>query len=76
MDINSFFKTKRLQIIFFFAGAVGGFIYWRFVGCESGTCAIKSVWYWSTLWGALMGYLIGDFISDFINRKKNKKGEE
>ncbi|GAB1453978.1 DUF6132 family protein [Draconibacterium sp.] len=76
MDTNSFFKSKRIQIVFFLAGAIGGFLYWRFVGCESGTCAIKSVWYWSTLWGAAMGYLIGDFISDFINRKKKNVGEE
>jgi hypothetical protein len=75
MDINSYFKSKRLQIIFLLVGAIGGFLYWRFIGCENGTCAIKSVWYWSTLWGAAMGYLIGDFISDFINRKKNKKEE-
>jgi len=76
MDISSYIKSKRLQIIFLIAGGVGGFLYWRFVGCVSGTCAIKSVWYWSTLWGATMGYLIGDFISDFINRRKMKKGEE
>jgi len=57
-------------------GAVGGFLYWRFVGCESGTCVIKSVWYWSTLWGAGVGYLVGDFVSDFMNRRKKKTGEE
>lgn len=72
MDINKFFKTNQLQIVFFVAGAIGGFLYWRFVGCESGTCAIKSVWYWSSLWGAVMGYLIGDFISDIIKKRKNK----
>jgi hypothetical protein len=76
MDVKSFFRTKQLQLTLFIIGAVGGFLYWRFIGCESGTCAIKSVWYWSTLWGALMGYLIGDFINDFINRKKNRRGEE
>jgi hypothetical protein len=76
MDVNNYFKSKRLQLIFLLAGAIGGFLYWRFVGCTSGTCAIKSVWYWSTLWGAAMGYLIGDFITDFINRKKKIGGEE
>ena len=76
MDIKKIFQTKRFQLIFLLAGAAGGFIYWRFIGCESGTCAIKSVWYWSTLWGAAMGYLIGDFISDFINKRKMKEGEE
>lgn len=55
-------------------GAAGGFLYWRFVGCESGTCPIRSVWYWTTLWGAAMGYLFGDLLNDLLNRKK--KGEE
>jgi hypothetical protein len=76
MDIKEIFKSKRIQIIFLLTGAVGGFLYWRFIGCTSGTCAIKSVWYWSTLWGAAVGYLVGDFISDFIQKRKLKRGEE
>jgi hypothetical protein len=56
-------------------GALGGFLYWRFVGCNSGTCPIQSVWYWSTLWGAAIGYLFGDFLNDFIKKRK-KKAEE
>ncbi len=67
---------RRLQLIFFIFGGIGGFLYWRFVGCQSGTCVIKSVWYWSTLWGALFGYLLGDFINDFLKKRKNKKGGE
>jgi hypothetical protein len=74
MDIKEFFQTKRIQIIFLLIGASGGFLYWRFIGCTSGTCAIKSVWYWATLWGAAMGYLVGDFINDYILKKK-KEGE-
>jgi hypothetical protein len=73
MEIKEIFKSKRIQIIFFLAGALGGFLYWRFVGCSSGTCAIKSVWYWSTLWGAAVGYLVGDFIMDFVNKRSKKK---
>lgn len=76
MDIREIFKSKRIQIIFLLIGAVGGFLYWRFVGCNSGTCAIKSVWYWSTLWGAAVGYLVGDFIGDFVQKRKLKRGEE
>ncbi|WP_346854452.1 DUF6132 family protein [uncultured Draconibacterium sp.] len=66
-------KQKRLALIFLVLGAIGGFLYWKFVGCTSGTCAIKSVWYWSTLWGAAVGYLIGDFISDIIKKIRTKK---
>lgn len=77
MDVNSFLKSKRIQIIFFVAGAAGGFLYWKFVGCTSGTCAIKSVWYWTMLWGSAMGYLVGDLISDILEKRKKKiEGEK
>ena len=67
------FKTKKLALIFLVIGAAGGFLYWKFVGCTSGTCAIKSVWYWSTLWGAVMGYLVGDMFNDLILKIKSRK---
>lgn len=68
-------KGKGLPLIFTALGALGGYLYWRFVGCVSGTCTIQSVWYWSTLWGAAVGFLAGDFINDFI-QKRRKKAEE
>ena len=73
--MKNIIKSKTLQIIFTLIGALGGFLYWKFVGCESGTCAIKSVWYWSTLWGATVGYLVGDFIADFIKKRKKRKNK-
>ena len=36
-------------------GALGGFAYYRFVGCASGTCPITSNPYISTVYGALIG---------------------
>lgn len=65
-------KQKKLSLLFLVMGAIGGFLYWKFVGCTNGTCTIKSVWYWSTLWGAAMGYLLGDFINDIVKRIKNR----
>ena len=70
------FKRKRVSIIFLLLGAIGGFLYWKYVGCISGTCVIKSVWYWSTLWGAAVGYLIGDFISDLLKKKKMRREKQ
>ena len=72
-QIMDIIKQKRIALIFLVLGAIGGFLYWKFVGCTSGTCAIKSVWYWSTLWGAAVGYLVGDFINDLLVRVKKKK---
>jgi hypothetical protein len=38
-------------------GAALGFGWYRTVGCASGTCAITSRWWTSTLYGAFMGWL-------------------
>jgi hypothetical protein len=39
-------------------GAVAGYLYYFYVGCVSGTCAITSKPLNSTLYGALMGGLV------------------
>lgn len=41
-------------------GAIGGYLYYHFVGCNSGSCAITSNPYMSILWGGVMGYLLFD----------------
>lgn len=39
-------------------GAIAGYLYWKFIGCSSGTCMITSKPINSTLYGAVMGYLV------------------
>jgi hypothetical protein len=39
-------------------GAICGYLYYSFVGCASGTCAITSKPLNSTLYGALLGGLL------------------
>ncbi|MBA4323079.1 MAG: hypothetical protein C0408_09715 [Odoribacter sp.] len=68
-----FIKKHLLVLVFSLAGAIGGFLYWKFVGCTSGTCMIKSVWYWSTLYGLLLGYVIGGVVGEVIIKFKKKK---
>jgi len=68
-------KHKRISILFLVIGAISGFLYWRYVGCTSGTCPIKSVWYWSTIWGGAIGYLLGDVVNDFIVKRKSRREE-
>lgn len=69
--INRIFKSRKSLYILLFtiAGGVGGFLYWRFIGCDTGTCPIKSVWYYSTLFGLVLGYLVGDLISGLFLKK-------
>ena len=54
----SFIKKYQGSLIGILLGAIVGWLYWHFVGCNSGTCAITSKPINSTLYGALMGYFI------------------
>ena len=42
----------------FILGGIGGFMYWKLVGCNSGTCAITSSPRNSTIYFAIMGALV------------------
>jgi hypothetical protein len=67
-------KKHIVLVILMVAGAVAGFLYWKFIGCSSGTCFIKSKWYMSTIYGILIGYLAGGLVEDAIRKlRKNKK---
>ncbi|QZE14835.1 hypothetical protein K4L44_02950 [Halosquirtibacter laminarini] len=58
----SFFKKYLTTLIGILIGMLGGYLYWRFIGCKSGTCPITSNPIHSTLYGALMGGLVGNTI--------------
>jgi hypothetical protein len=51
-------KKNLLTIIGIAVGALGGYLYWKFIGCSSGACAITSKPLNSTLYGMLMGGLL------------------
>lgn len=56
--LTVFLKRHWLTILGVVAGAIGGFLYWRFVGCSTGTCPITSSPVNSSIWGAVMGGLL------------------
>lgn len=56
--VLSFIKKNQGSLIGILLGAIAGWLYWNYVGCSSGTCAITSKPLNSTLYGALMGYLV------------------
>ena len=66
--MRDFFKKYRLTIIGVILGAISGYLYYHFVGCNSETCAITSKPLNSTLYGALMGGLLLN-----IFKKENKR---
>jgi hypothetical protein len=73
MEMKNFIRIHLITIIFASAGAIAGLLYWKYVGCLSGTCVIKSVWYLSTLYGMVFGGLIGNLAEDLIKKFKKQK---
>lgn len=64
-----FIQKYKLTLAGIALGAVGGYLYYHFVGCANGTCMITSRPVNSTLYGALMGALL---LSSF--QKEEKEG--
>lgn len=66
---RGFFKKQWLTLTGIVLGALGGFLYWKFVGCTTGSCPITSSPINSALWGAFMGGLL---LSSFQVTTKEK----
>jgi hypothetical protein len=47
------------RIGFILVGLIGGYSYYYYIGCMSGTCPITSNPYISTLYGGLIGLILG-----------------
>jgi hypothetical protein len=67
----------KLAIIGVALGALAGYLYYYFVGCASGTCAITSKPLNSTLYGAMMGgLLLSSFEKENTLNNKNPDNEQ
>lgn len=53
MKLKKYFKYLAIP-----AGALIGYAYYYFIGCQSGACPIQSNPYYSTLYGALLAAVI------------------
>jgi hypothetical protein len=67
--MNQWIYNNKLYFLGALAGAIAGFLYWKYVGCLSGTCSITSRPINSTLYFALMGALL------FGMFKKERSGD-
>lgn len=56
--MKSWMQKNKLSLVGVAVGALGGFMYWNYIGCASGTCLITSKPMNSTLYGALLGFLL------------------
>ena len=55
-------KRYWLPVTGILLGALGGYLYWRFVGCATGTCPITSSPFASTVWGSSDRRIVCKFI--------------
>jgi hypothetical protein len=54
----AFLLKYKFTLIGLFIGGIGGYVYYKQVGCVSGTCPITSNPYISVLYGMLVGALL------------------
>ena len=67
-------KLGSNKIIFFgiILGGIGGYLYWKEIGCVTGTCPLKSQWQTMIPYGMFVGYIISDFIQSIVKRFESK----
>jgi hypothetical protein len=56
--MKNWLQKNYLSVIGIFVGGISGYLYWKEVGCASGTCMISSKPLNSTLYFAVLGYLV------------------
>jgi len=64
--------NNKLTVIGAILGAIGGFLYYYFVGCASGTCGITSSPINSTFYFAVLGGLIMNMIKPETKKSTEK----
>lgn len=72
--MKAYIKKHKYGLLFIMPGIITGYLYWKLVGCTSGTCPITANWHTMVLFGGLIGYFLGDSLDDLL-LKRNKKQE-
>ncbi len=65
----TFIKKHKLSFGGILVGGILGYLYYHFIGCTTGSCAITSKPLNSTVYGMIIGYLM---FSVFQNSEKTK----
>lgn len=72
LNMKKWLLNNKLTVIGAILGAIGGYLYYYFVGCASGTCGITSSPINSTLYFAFLGGLIMNMIKPETKKSTEK----
>lgn len=74
--MKNFLSKNWIKIIGIVVGTLGGYLYYHFIGCVSGTCPITSNPYNMMVYGAVLGYLLFDLVSSGHKNVNMKRANE
>lgn len=74
-NMNHWMRKNKFALIMLIPGAIGGYLYWRYIGCTTGSCPITSVWYTSSMYGVILGFVLGNLADERIMKKQRQKEE-
>lgn len=66
-QLKELIRKNILFLIGAAVGGIGGYFYWLYIGCATGTCPITSSPVMSVIWGAVVGGLL---LSMFQKKQK------
>ncbi len=70
--MKNILRRNILTIAGVVIGSVGGFLYWKYIGCTNGTCYIQSNPFRMTLYGAFMGGLVFNIFQPKIKKQQHE----
>ena len=70
--MKEFIRKHWLKIAGLLVGAIGGYLYYYFIGCGTGSCPITSNPWRMTIYGSIMGLLIFDIFKKESPKKTDK----
>lgn len=70
-----YIKKNKFALIGAVLGLLVGYLYYHFVGCDSGSCSITSKPINSTMYGGVLGALLLSLVDGYLEKRKKSSDE-